>query len=112
MAISEANHPFSHVAAADHRIHRSEGLSESKYLDYVWLVVTRRRKLNRVKAHDVDGAHPGVGAAGHAMKPKLVEEPALALAQIETDLDALLRDGKLIRREFGNSNLCRASEGN
>ncbi|PTE08675.1 flavohemoglobin expression-modulating QEGLA motif protein [Mesorhizobium helmanticense] len=37
------------------------------------------------------------------MKPKLVE-PALPLAQIEADLDALLRDGKPIRRDFGNGN--------
>ena len=37
------------------------------------------------------------------MKPKLVE-PAPPLAQIEADLDALLRDGKSIRREFGNGN--------
>jgi hypothetical protein len=37
------------------------------------------------------------------MKPKLVE-PAPPLAQIESDLDALLRDGKPIRRDFGNGN--------
>lgn len=37
------------------------------------------------------------------MKPKLVE-PMLPLAQIEADLDALLRDGKPIRRDFGNGN--------
>lgn len=37
------------------------------------------------------------------MKPKLVE-PAPSLAQIESDLDALLRDGKPIRRDFGNGN--------
>ena len=37
------------------------------------------------------------------MKPKLVE-PASPLAQIEADLDALFRDGKPIRREFGNGN--------
>ncbi|MDX8478927.1 flavohemoglobin expression-modulating QEGLA motif protein [Mesorhizobium sp. VK24D] len=37
------------------------------------------------------------------MKPKLVE-PAPPLAQIESDLDALLRDGKPIRRDFANGN--------
>lgn len=37
------------------------------------------------------------------MKPKLVE-PAPPLAQIESDLDALLRDGQPIRRDFGNGN--------
>jgi uncharacterized protein (TIGR02421 family) len=37
------------------------------------------------------------------MKPKLVE-PSTPLLQIESDLDALFRDGKPIRREFGNGN--------
>ncbi|TIN24879.1 MAG: flavohemoglobin expression-modulating QEGLA motif protein [Mesorhizobium sp.] len=37
------------------------------------------------------------------MRPKLVE-PASPLALIEADLDALFRDGKPIRREFGNGN--------
>ena len=37
------------------------------------------------------------------MKPKLVEA-ASPLAKIELDLDALFRDGKPIRREFGDGN--------
>ena len=37
------------------------------------------------------------------MKPKLVEA-ASPLAKIESDLDALFRDGKPIRREFGDGN--------
>ncbi|OWK21823.1 hypothetical protein AJ88_12095 [Mesorhizobium amorphae CCBAU 01583] len=37
------------------------------------------------------------------MKPKLVEA-ASPLADIEADLDALFRDGKPIRREFGDGN--------
>ncbi|MGX5842468.1 flavohemoglobin expression-modulating QEGLA motif protein [Mesorhizobium sp. ArgA1] len=37
------------------------------------------------------------------MNPKLVE-PTSPLVQIEADLDALFRDGKPIRREFGNGN--------
>ena len=37
------------------------------------------------------------------MKPKLVEA-ASPLAEIEADLDALFRDGKPIRREFGDGN--------
>ena len=37
------------------------------------------------------------------MRPKLVE-PTPPLAQIELDLDALLRDGKPIRRDFGDAN--------
>ncbi|TJW66439.1 MAG: flavohemoglobin expression-modulating QEGLA motif protein, partial [Mesorhizobium sp.] len=35
------------------------------------------------------------------MKPKLVQA-ASPLATIESDLDALFRDGKPIRREFGD----------
>jgi hypothetical protein len=37
------------------------------------------------------------------MKPKLLETVP-PLAQIESDLDALLRDDKPTRRDFGNGN--------